>query len=115
MENISPVYARIVLRELAAQGIDPTLVLAGTTLDREQLESGGDIPIEDFVTILENGGRLRGDGRLGLMIGSHSNLLNLGPVAAAVAFAPTVREGLQALENYSRLHASYIRISLLSR
>ncbi len=114
MENISPVYARIVLRELAAEGIDPTLVLASTTLDREQLESGGDIPIEDFVTILENGGRLRGDGRLGLVIGRHSNLLNLGPVAAAVAFAPTVREGLQALENYSRLHASYIRISLLS-
>jgi AraC-like DNA-binding protein len=114
MDKISPVYARIVLRELTASGIESRRVLDGTTLDREQLESGGDIAIEDFVTILRNGRRIRGDERLGLVIGRSSHLLNLGPVAAAVAFAPTIREGLQALENYSRLHASYMGITLSS-
>ena len=115
MEKISPVYARIVLRELTETGIEVDQLLADTTLTRDQLESGGDIVIDDFVTILANGARLRGDDRLGLVIGRHSNLLNLGPVAAAAAFAPGVRDGLQALENFSRLHVSYMGISLSSR
>ena len=115
MEKISPAYARIVLRELTAAGTDADRVLEGTTLDREQLDSGGDITIDDFVTVLENGRRIRGDERLGLVIGRHSNLLNLGPIAAAVSHAPTIREGLQALENYLRLHTTYIRITLFSR
>jgi AraC-like DNA-binding protein len=114
MEKISPAYARIVLRELTAEGTGAEQVLEGTTLTREQLESGGDISIEDFVRVLENGRQTRGDERLGLVIGRHSNLLNLGPLGAAMSHAPTIREGLQAMENYSRLHASYMDITLLS-
>jgi hypothetical protein len=114
LENISPVYARFVLRELTGRGIEASRVLAGTTLDRERLETGGDISVGDFVTILDNGRKLGDDERLGLMIGRHCNPLTLGPVGAAMANAPTVREGLQAMENYSRLHASYIGVTVQS-
>jgi AraC-like DNA-binding protein len=114
LENISPVYARFVLRELTGRGIEASRVLAGTTLDLERLETGGDISVGDFVTILDNGRKLGDDERLGLMIGRHCNPLTLGPVGAAMANAPTVREGLQAMENYSRLHASYIGVTVQS-
>lgn len=114
MENIGPVHARIVLRELIARGISSQELLQGTPLDVEALETGGDIPVEDFVTILENARMLSGDETLGLMIGRHTNLAGLGSVGTAMATAPTIREGLQALENYSRLHATYIGIELCS-
>lgn len=102
------------MRELLARGITARDLLSGTSLDRDRLETRGDIAVEDFVTLLENGRALSGDETLGLMIGQHSNLASLGPVGMAAATAPTIREGLQALENYSRLHATYTRVTLLS-
>lgn len=114
MENINPVYARVVMRELLARGIAAQDLLSGTSLDQDALETRGDITVEDFVTVLENGRALSADETLGLMIGRHSNLASLGAVGTAIATAPTIREGLQVLENYSRLHATYVRASLLS-
>ena len=114
MENINPVYARVFMRELLTRGIAARDLLSGTSLDRDMLETRGDIAVEDFVTLLENGRALSGDETLGLMIGRHSNLASLGPVGMAAATAPTIREGLQVLENYSRLHATYIGVTLLS-
>lgn len=114
MENINPVYARVVMRELLARSIAAQDLLAGTSLDRDALETRGDISVEDFVTILENGRALSGDETLGLMIGCNTTLASLGAVGTAVAAAPTIREGLQVLENYSRLHATYIGVTLQS-
>ena len=114
MENISPVYARFVLRELTNRGVEASEVLAGTGMPQEQLETGGDLSVEDFVTILNNGRRLSGDEKLGLMIGRHSKLMTLGPLGAAVANAPTIREGLQTFETYLRLHTTYITMTLRS-
>lgn len=115
MENVSPVYSRFVLREILRQGRSAEELLAGTELSRLELETGGDIPMEDFVAILENGRRLSGDEQLGLIIGRHTNIIALGPIGAAAAIAPTVREGLQVLQNYNRLHISYMRLELSSR
>jgi AraC-like DNA-binding protein len=114
MENISPVYARFVLREILSQGIAAQDLLEGTTLSRSELENGGDIAMEDFLTILENGRELSGNDQLGLVIGRHTNIMALGQIGAAAAIAPTVREGLQVLENYTRLHISYVRLELSS-
>jgi AraC-like DNA-binding protein len=114
MDNISPVYARFVMREILRQGIAAEQLLRGTRLDKAELESGGDIAMEDFLTILNNGRSLSDNEQLGLVIGRHTNITVLGPVGAAAAIAPTVREGLQVLENYTRLHISYIRIELVS-
>lgn len=114
MDNISPVYARFVLREILNLGIPAQRLLEGSTLTRAELESGGDIAMADFLTILENGRCLSGNEQLGLMIGCHSNIMTLGQIGAAAAIAPSIREGLQVLENYTRLHVTYIRLELSS-
>jgi AraC-like DNA-binding protein len=114
MENISPVYARFVLREILRQGISEQQLLAGTCLSRLELETGGDIGVDDFLAILDNGRRLSGNEMLGLIIGRHTNIIALGPVGAAAAIAPSVREGLQVMESYTRLHIGYMRAELSS-
>ena len=114
MDNISPVYARFVLREIVTLGLPAEALFEGTSLDREALETGGDIAMADFLAILENGRRLSGNEQLGLVIGRHSNIIALGAVGSAAAIAPTLREGLQVMENYTRLHISYIRLELSS-
>jgi AraC-like DNA-binding protein len=110
MDTISPVYARIVLRELERRHIASEPLFAGSNLSREQLLGGGDIPLNDFLQILRLGHQLSGDDRLGLMIGSYSSIATLGEVGAALAIAPSVRAGLQVLESYNRLHISYISL-----
>lgn len=114
MEKISPVYARFVLRHVDSLGIPAQRLLVNTSLTRQELETGGDIAMEDFLRVLENGRRLSGDEQLGLVIGRHADIITLGPVGVAAAIAPTLREGMQVLENYSRLHVSYIRVALAS-
>lgn len=114
METISPVYARFVLREIIRQNIPEEQLLAGTRLTRPELESGGDIPMEAFLTILHNGHTLCESEQLGLLIGRHTNIIALGQIGAAAAIAPTVREGLQVIEHYTRLHISYVRVDLSS-
>ena len=114
MDTISPVYARFVLREILRQGISAAELLQGTSLDRAELERGGDIAMDDFLNLLNNGRILSNNEQLGLVIGQHSNITTLGPIGAAAAIAPTIREGLQVLENYTRLHVTYVRIELSS-
>lgn len=114
MFNISPVYARFVLRDLLRRGIEVKPLFSGTSLNRQRLETGGNIAMGDFVTLLDNAREMTGDEQLGLMIGRHCNMATLGPVGAAAAIAPTVREGLQVMANFSRLHASYVKLELSS-
>ena len=114
MDTISPVYARIVLRELERNQISTKPLFADTGLTREDLLRGGDIALEDFLQILQVGHELSGNDRLGLMIGSHSQIITLGEVGAAMAIAPTVREGLQVVESFTRLHISYISVQASS-
>jgi len=110
MNSISPVYARIVLRELERRQIVTHTLFAGTDLTRELLLQGGDIALEDFVQILRIAHELSGDDRLGLMIGSHAQIFTLGGVGAAMAIAPSVRQGLQVVESFTRLHTSYLSL-----
>jgi hypothetical protein len=114
METISPVYARFVLREVLRQRLSVKRLLSGTRLTRPELESGGDIPLDAFLAILKNGQALCGNEQLGLLIGRHTNIIALGQIGAAAAIAPTIREGFQVLEHYTRLHVSYIRVELSS-
>ena len=114
METISPVYARFVLREIVRRKLPVEQLLAGTRLTRAELESGSDIPLDAFLAILNNGQNLCGNVQLGLLIGRHTNIIALGQIGAAAAIAPTVRDGFQVLEHYTRLHISYIRVQLSS-
>lgn len=114
MDAISPVYARLLLRELERREIDPRPLLTNTALNREELLQGGDISMQDFLHILRAGDRLLGNQQLGLMLGRKANVFAMGSVGAAMAVAPSLREGLQALESFTRLHATYIDIAARS-
>ena len=114
MDRISPVYARLVLRELLRRGIDPAPLFAGTSTSRDQLLRGGDIPLQDFLHILRAGDRLLGEEQLGFMLGRQMHVLAMGPIGSAIASAPSLREGLQVLESFTRLHATYIDLAARS-
>ena len=114
MDRISPVYARLILRELEQRGIDPAPLFIGTALRREQLLTGGDIALPDFLRILQTGDQLLGGEPLGFLLGRKMHVFAMGPVGAAIAVAPSVRQGLQLLENFTRLHATYIDIDARS-
>ena len=110
METISPIYARLILRELERRAIDPGPLFAGTSLQLNDLVRGGDIAMHDFLHILQTGDRVLGDEQLGLLLGRKLHVFALGPVGAGMAAAPNLRQGLQLLENVSRLHATYVDI-----
>ena len=114
MDRISPVYARLVLRELERRGIDPAPLFAGKSTGRNELLRGGDISLQDFLHILRTGDRLLGEEQLGFLLGRQMNVLAMGPVGMAISSAPSLREGLQALESFTRLHATYVDISARS-
>ena len=114
MDTISPVYARLILRELERREIDPTPLFADTTLSRDELVRGSDIPMSDFLHILRAGDVLLGDEQLGFMLGRNMHVFAMGPVGTGMAVAPSLREGLQLLESFTRLHVTYIDIGARS-
>ncbi len=114
MDKISPVYARLVLRELERRGIDPAPLFAGKSTGRNELLRGGDISLQDFLHVLRTGDRLLGDEQLGFLLGRQMHVFAMGPVGVAIASAPSLREGLQVLESFTRLHATYVDIAARS-
>ena len=114
MDTISPIYARLILREVEQREIDPEPLFSGTELDRDELLYGGDIRLRDFLHILESGDRLLADEQLGFLLGRKMHVFAMGPVGAGIAVAPCLRDGLQLLESFTRLHASYIDIDARS-
>ena len=114
MDKISPVYARLVLRELERRGIDPAPLFAGKSTGRNELLRGGDISLQDFLHVLRTGDRLLGDEQLGFLLGRQMHVLAMGPVGVAISSAPSLREGLQVLESFTRLHATYVDIAARS-
>jgi AraC-like DNA-binding protein len=114
MTDISPTYARFVVQAVLREGMDVERLFVGTSLDQERLETGGNISVSEFVAILNNGRQLTGSDALGLEIARRVRLPIFGAVSGAMAAAPTIREGLQTLENYIRLLVSYIGVELES-
>lgn len=114
MDSINPVYARLVLRALQRRNIDPAPLFAGTRLTAQALVTGGDITLEEFLQVLRVGHELSGDDQLGLMIGSSTHVMALGTVGSGMAVAPTMRQGFQVLESYTRLLTSYMGVLVSS-
>ncbi|MEP5570032.1 MAG: AraC family transcriptional regulator ligand-binding domain-containing protein [Halioglobus sp.] len=110
MNTISPVYARLVLREMERNSIDTAPLFAGSLLTRQQLLQGGDIRLEDFLRILEVGRQSLDGEQLGLMLGRNMRIFVLGPLGAGMAVAPTIREGLQLMASHTRLHTTYTSV-----
>ena len=70
--------------------------------------------MQDFLQVLRTSDELLGDTQLGFMLGRKMHLMALGPVGVAIAAAPNLREGLQVLESFARLHATYVDIGARS-
>ena len=113
MLSISPVYARYVLQEFLHRGLDTQSLLEGTGLSIESLQTSDAISVANFNHLLENS-REALDDELGLIIGRQVNVMTLGSVGVAAASAPTLREGLQAIESFSRLHSAQIKTEVRS-
>ena len=79
-------------------------------MTRNELLRGGDIDLGDFLHILKSGDRLLADQQLGFLLGRKMHIFAMGHVGTGLALAPSVRDGLQLLESFTRLHASYINI-----
>lgn len=114
METISPVYARLVLREVEQHEIDASPLFEGTALNREELLRGGDIALPDFLHILQTGNRLLETEELGFLLGRKTHVFAMAPIGPGMAVAPSLRQGLQLLENFTRLHATYIDVNARS-
>ncbi len=112
--TIGPSYAIFVLQALESLDLSEKDYFANTSLSRESLCSGKSIAMDDFIQLLRNAWKSTGGNRLGLLIGRRSNILVQGVVGHAAVSAPTIRDGLNILESFSRLHASYVRIDLQS-
>lgn len=112
--SIGPSYALFVLQALDELGLNDDQYFANTPLDRQRLCLGQDIAMNDFVQLLLNARQSPKGEQLGLLIGQRANMFVLGEVGNAAAAAPTLREGFQALESFTRLHATYIRIEVNS-
>jgi AraC-like DNA-binding protein len=115
MEIITPVYARIISRHLRQLGYSEEEIFGCSGLSEDKLSTASELPLALFRQILENAENLQTDIPIGFLLGRHHNVMSLGPLAAAITSAPNIRNGLQTLESFTRLQASYIRVTLRSR
>ncbi len=114
INTIEPGYALFVVQALGELKLTDHALFADTQLNRNILSRGLPIAMDDFIQLLVNARQSPLGEQLGLLIGRRTNILVLGAVGNAAAAAPTLREGLQALESFTRLHVSYIRIAVKS-
>jgi AraC-like DNA-binding protein len=99
------------LRHFQRQDLPVQKLLNGTGLTPDTLRVVEELTEKTFYLVLGNAHEIIGD-ELGFLIGKFSNVLTLGRLGAAMGVAPTLRHGLQTLENYTRLHNSYVRMKL---
>lgn len=110
--KISSAYARILLRHLHHAGFDPQLVLEGIATNQEVLETSDEIDLDCFRAILEKAEQLQPVPPPGFVIGAYNNTLAMGPLGVSIGSAPNLRAGLRCMEQFTRLHASYIVAAL---
>ena len=114
MPKISAVYIRILHRELVTLGYDVRNLLSGTSLSIQQVQTMDSVDIADCLTMLGNARSMAESIPLGLLVGQYNHVGSLGKLGASCLLAPTLRQGLWALENFSRLNVSYVTLDLIS-
>ncbi|BFM18521.1 AraC family transcriptional regulator [Maricurvus nonylphenolicus] len=114
MNTIGPAYALFIYQAMIEKGIASEELLADTQLNQQLLEAGDNIPMDGFLTLLNNADSLSPESHIGILLGKRSNILVLGSAGMAAAIAPNLRQGLHILDSYSRLHVSYLRVAVRS-
>ena len=112
MATISPIYARIVTRRLPDYGVDAAALFQGTGTNEDALWQLPELELAAFSQLLLNADQLYDETPIGFLIGEHHSTHALGPIGIAMASAPNLREGFQALATFSALHTNYIRVRI---
>ena len=105
MTTVTSFYCRIVERELQRVKLDLTNLYNGMTYRSEDVHDVAQVPIDEFTIFLANAIKISGNPGLGLIIGTHARLAGLGEIGIAALSAPTILDGLQVIETYSRIHS----------
>ena len=106
MTVVTSFYCRIVERELERAKFDLTNLYNGMTYKSEDVHELAQVPVDDFTVFLANAIKISGNPGLGLVIGTHTRLAGLGEMGIAALSAPTILDGLQVIETYSRIHSA---------
>ena len=105
MTIVTSFYCRIVERELQRAKFDLTGLYSGMSYKSEDVHEVAQVPIDEFTVFLANAIEISGNPGLGLVIGTHTRLAGLGEMGIAALSAPTILDGLQVIETYSRIHS----------
>ena len=111
---ISANFARVLHRELLANGVDEAALLANTKLDRNRIWYSPQIDPSQFLQLLQNARSLVRDVPLGFMVAGRNRIAGLGMMGVAMVSAPTLREGLQAMASFSTVQAGYLRLDVIA-
>ena len=111
---ISAHFARVLYRDLLAQGITEKQLLSGTQLNQTLIWQARQLDPEEFLIFLGNARRLLGDRRLGFMVAGSNRLSGLGMMGMAMLSAPTLLQGLQAMSSFSSLQAGYLTLQVIA-
>ena len=105
MTIVTSFYCRIVERELQRAKFDLTGLYNGMSYKSEDVHEVAQVPIDEFTVFLANAIQISSNPGLGLVIGTHTRLAGLGEMGIAALSAPTILDGLQVIETYSRIHS----------
>ncbi len=111
-EKISTFFARLIARELSFDAHPWPGLLAGLSLTEEQIMSQPMMEAHQFNQLLNNALTISADPGLGLRFGRHAQLLANGELGSTVFSAPTLREVLRGLDDFSRLQAEYLSMGI---
>lgn len=106
--RIPAAYLKIMLQQVAAQGLPPASILRGTRLEPESFRhSGGPVAFVDARRILGNITRALGPG-WHLSFGPHLTIPSHGPLGFAVVTAPNLRVAVSVLLQYFGIRGPFL-------
>jgi AraC-like DNA-binding protein len=110
---LRPNKLRYYVALMEARGIPPESVLAGTGLEYRRLSDPAYlVDIHQCVAVVANLIRLTGDQGIGLDIGNHARLTDLGITAHAMISSSTLRQAAAYWIEYSNLMGMLVRLEL---
>lgn len=112
MSQISTFFARLIGRELSHDKDPWPALLTGLSLSANQIMTQPMMPTDQFNQLLSNALLFSNDPGLGLRFGRHAQFFVNGEIGSAVFSAPSLKEVLRSLDEFSRLQAEYLSLEI---
>lgn len=107
------VFARVLMEDLAQQGIPPHVLLEGTGITQSALMvEGAELPYDQIAAVFERAADLTGDSLLGLHRGQTRRSQRAGALAYVGLAAPTVKDLIINMARFSRVFSDATVFSL---